>query len=72
MAALEPNLDFTMLLMKVNEHQGSNYTHLKQEQKDALVAAKSHDVLCVLPTEFGKTVVIQLLPFINQGKHNTA
>ena len=61
-------LDFPTIMHSTNLHQGTNYHQLKDKQKDVLSASAVGDVIGVLPTGFGKTVVIQMLPFLTPGK----
>ena len=41
---------------------------LKEEQKTALyaVTSKKQDCLCILPTGFGKSLIFQLVPFVDR------
>ncbi len=47
-------------------HEKHKIHSLKEKQSECLVAAKSSDVLAVLPTGFGKTIIIQCLPFLKE------
>jgi ATP-dependent DNA helicase RecQ len=52
------------LLEKINLYQKTNYIHLKEKQLQSVEAAADKDVLAVLPTGYGKTIVIQALPYL--------
>ena len=49
-------------------HSSHQITSLRDKQDESLAAAKDHDVISVLPTGYGKTIIIQLLPFLRQDK----
>ncbi len=55
-------------MQRSNEVHGENYRiqTLKEKQADSLVAAKDHDTLVILPTGYGKTIIIQCLPFLEE------
>lgn len=43
---------------------------LKEKQEEALrVLYDNRDLVCVLPTGYGKSVIFQMLPFLMQKKH---
>ena len=63
-------LDFKAIIQATNAHQSTSYTHLKDKQQEALAACHNNDVVCVLPTGYGKTIVIQMLPFLEPGKYS--
>ena len=42
----------------------TNYENLKHEQITAITALLRGDVLAVLPTGYGKSLIYQLMPFI--------
>ena len=48
-------------LQRMNNEMNKKYYSLKEKQKLAIVSSKSRDVLAVLPTGYGKTVIIQVL-----------
>ena len=64
----QPLLDFNAIIDRTNQHEGTEYVSLKDKQKEALSACSQADVICVLPTGYGKTVVIHMIPFIECGK----
>ena len=52
------------VLDRLNEAFGSSIHSFKQKQKDCILYATENDVLCILPTGYGKTLIIQSLPFL--------
>lgn len=55
-------------LDSVHSYHINDVSSLKNEQIRAIDAAKVGDVLVVLPTGYGKTIIIQELPFIETEK----
>ncbi len=47
-------------------HLNFQLSSLKEKQQKCLTAAADHDVLAILPTGYGKTVIIQCLPFLGE------
>ncbi|VDI31554.1 Hypothetical predicted protein [Mytilus galloprovincialis] len=54
------------LLLRMNSEMSSQYTYLKDKQEQCIKLCQSRDVLAVLPTGYGKTVIIQALPYIGK------
>ncbi|VDI30438.1 Hypothetical predicted protein [Mytilus galloprovincialis] len=54
------------LLLRMNSEMSSQYTYLKDKQEQCIKLCQSRDVLAVLPTGYGKTVIIQALPYIEE------
>ncbi|CAC5398047.1 unnamed protein product [Mytilus coruscus] len=50
----------------MNSEMSFKYYNLKDKQEQAINLCKSRDVLVVLPTGYGKTVIIQALPYIEE------
>lgn len=50
-----------------NSTMGTQIDNLKEEQRQALVGLMHGDVLCVLPTGFGKSLIFGLLPYVCTG-----
>ena len=61
--ALATLSDLRLLLDEINLEHGSSYNLFKDKQKEAIIAAMNGDVICVLPTGYGKTLIIESLPF---------
>ena len=53
------------VLEKVNFAFKSGYTGFKPKQKECVLNATENDVLCVLPTGYGKTLIIQSLLYLS-------
>ena len=63
-------MDADAALRRINKYYEGigkrvRYTSLKPKQGEALVAATDGDVLVVLPTGYGKTIIIEALPFLS-------
>lgn len=41
---------------------------LKQKQRECIIAATKYDTFCVLPTGYGKTAIIQIMPYMNESE----
>ena len=56
-----------IVIVKSNQiHSKYRVEGLKEKQSDCLVASQSSDVLAILPTGYGKTIIIQCLPFLEE------
>ncbi len=55
-------------IVEKSNHVHPNYKVdcLKDKQSECLLAAKASDLLAVLPTGYGKTIIIQCLPFLEE------
>ncbi len=49
-----------------NNKMKTNFVNLKKEQIEVIIALMTDDVLCVLPTGFGKSLIFGLLPYCCQ------
>ncbi len=62
-------LKFTLqhhhVLSSKNAELGTEYNYLKHGQLQALLQCCENDVVAVLPTGYGKTVIFHLLPFVS-------
>ena len=47
------------VIQRMNENMNTNYKQLRPKQEEALKACRNGDVLAVLPTGYGKTIIIQ-------------
>ncbi len=52
------------ILQKINSGQGKDYSFFKKKQWEAISAAKNNDVMVVLPTGYGKSLIIETLPYL--------
>ena len=57
------------VLQRVNTFHSASYSQLRPKQAETLEACYHHDVVCVLPTGSGKTLIMEALPFL-QEKYN--
>ena len=49
------------ILERMNAVMAIKYSYLKEKQENCILAAKEKDVLAILPTGYGKTVIIQAI-----------
>ena len=57
---------FNKALKDYNVAKRTTYDCLKDEQIDVINAILKSDILAILPTGFGKSLIYQILPFIEQ------
>lgn len=50
-------------LASINEKRNTNYVSLKAEQYECLSKILRNDVMAVLPTGFGKSIIFELIPY---------
>ena len=60
----------SVILRRLNESFGSFYEELKEKQAECIIHSLNNDVLGILPTGYGKTLIIQALPFLSDD-HST-
>ena len=67
---LEISLCLKVALAAVNKDRGTCYTGLKPKQARCLMQLQYTDVLAVLPTGYGKSLIFELLvlPYFHQAK----
>ena len=62
------SLCLKVALDAVNRERGTCYTNLKPKQAQCLIDLQNADVLGVLPTGYGKSLIFELLPYFHQAK----
>ena len=64
---MQTAMDFVSILLDVLRSRGQERFKIKPKQKDALqkIVLDSQDCLIVLPTEYGKSLIYQLLPSLS-------
>ena len=55
------------MLQRVNADFKIDIKDYRKGQKDSIIGANEGDVLCVLPTGYGKTLIIQSLPYLSKS-----
>ena len=55
------------ILSDVNTIHNTRILSLKSKQTEAILLAEKGDLLCVLPTGYGKTIIIQCLPYLKHS-----
>ena len=55
------------MLQRVNADFKIDIKDYRKGQKDSIIRANEGDVLCVLPTGYGKTLIIQSLPYLSKS-----
>ena len=55
---------FRKALSSYNKEMNTSFSKLKDCQEEAIYAIRYHDILCILPTGYGKSLVYELLPFV--------
>ena len=58
------NLEESEILGRLNKVHGTKYTSLKEKQWEVISRSKESDVVGVLSTGYGKTIIIQVLPYL--------
>jgi superfamily II DNA helicase RecQ len=58
-------VDICNALMTYNKEMNTSYGQLKDCQEEAICAIRGRDVLCILPTGYGKSLIFELLPFVD-------
>ena len=59
------------ILRKINSEYKTSYSEFKEAQRATIAYAGQGDVLCVLPTGYGKTLVIMALPYLDESSDST-
>jgi hypothetical protein len=59
-------VDICNALMTYNKEMNTSYGQLKDCQEEAICAIRGRDVLCILPTGYGKSLIFELLPFVER------
>jgi superfamily II DNA helicase RecQ len=64
--------DVSAALIKCNTEMKTNYQSLKPKQIETILSFRDRDVLAVLPTGFGKSLIYQLMPYLEEVKGNSS
>lgn len=62
------NIYFSSLLAQLTATVKLKYTEFYPEQQELIYGARSGDVMGVLPTGFGKSVILEVIPFLEPGE----
>jgi len=60
-------MSWTDVLAKYNERMKAKYESLKDKQSETIEALRKGDVLAILPTGYGKSLIYHLMPFVDES-----